>query len=264
MHQESAMDYETLLLECRENIGFITLNRPGQLNTFNTLLAREFNKALEAFEADPEVRVIVIRGNGKAFCAGIDVNELEGKKGLDHYFWVGSMEEMALRMSKMGTPVIASVHDLAIANGIAIVAAADLAVAATGARFGATAVNIGLFCMGPAVPMSRVMGRKKALELLLTGDMIDADEAYRIGLVNKVVSPDALERETLALAEKLVQKSPLALQLGKKSFYKMQDLEYEKALELTNNHFALLCSSEDAHEGVDAFLNKRKPEWKMR
>jgi enoyl-CoA hydratase/carnithine racemase len=253
-----------MLLERREKIGIITLNRPAQLNTFNTALAGEFNRALDEFEADPDVRVIVIRGNGKAFCAGIDVNELAGKKGLEYYYWVGSMEEMALRISKMGTPVIASVHDLAIANGIAIVAAADLAVAATGARFGATAVNIGLFCMGPAVPLSRVMGRKKALELLLTGDMIDADEAYRIGLVNKVVPPEELEKETLALAEKLAKKSPLALQLGKKSFYKMQDLEYEKALELVNNHFALLCSSDDAHEGVDAFLNKRKPEWKMK
>lgn len=258
------MEYNTLVLECHENIGFITMNRPGQLNTFNTALAGEFNRALQELEEDPEVRVIVIKGAGKAFCAGIDVNELKGKKSLDYYFWVGAMEEMAIRMSKMGTPVIASVHDLAIANGIAIVASADLAVAAEGARFGATAVNIGLFCMGPAVPLARSIGRKKALELLLTGDMIDADEAYRIGLVNKVVPKDALEAETLALAQKLAQKSPLAVSLGKKSFYKMQDLEYEKAFELVNNHFAILCSTEDAHEGVDAFLNKRTPEWKRR
>jgi len=258
------MKYETLLLEQREKIGFITLNRPKQLNTFNTVLAGELNHALDAYEADPDVRVVVIRGEGKAFCAGIDVNELAGKQCLEYYHWVGRMEEMALRISRMGTPVIASVHDLAIANGIAIVAAADLAVAAAGARFGATAVNIGLFCMGPAVPLARNLGRKKALELLLTGDMIDAEEAYRIGLVNKVVPPAELAAETNALAAKLAQKSPLALQLGKKSFYKMQDLEYEKALEMANNHFALLCSAEDAHEGVDAFLNKRTPTWKMK
>jgi len=258
------MKYETLLLEQREKIGFITLNRPKQLNTFNTVLAGELNHALDASEADPDVRVVVIRGEGKAFCAGIDVNELAGKQGLEYYHWVGRMEEMALRISRMGTPVIASVHDFAIANGIAIVAAADLAVAAAGARFGATAVNIGLFCMGPAVPLARNLGRKKALELLLTGDMIDAEEAYRIGLVNKVVPPAELAAETNALAAKLAQKSPLALQLGKKSFYKMQDLEYGKALEMANNHFALLCSSEDAHEGVDAFLNKRTPTWKMK
>lgn len=258
------MAYETLLLERREKVGFITLNRPKQLNTFTTLLASELNNALDEFENDGDVRVIVVRGEGKAFCAGIDVNELKGKQCLDYYQWVSGMEAMALRISRMGTPVIASVHDLAIANGIAIVAAADLAVAAEGARFGATAINVGLFCMGPAVPLARSIGRKKALELLLTGDMIDADEAYRIGLINKVVPPEQLAPETLALAEKLTKKSPLALQLGKKSFYKMQDVEYEKAFEMVNNHFALLCSSEDAHEGVDAFLNKRTPEWKMR
>ncbi len=262
------MEYDTLLTEIRDNIGFITLNRPKQLNTFNSVLATELNTALEAFENDADVRVIVIRGEGKAFSAGIDINEMGGELGgkncLGYYGWVAQMEEMAIRISRMGTPVIASVHDLAIANGIAIVAAADLAVAAAGARFGATAVNVGLFCMGPAVPLARCIGRKKALELLLTGDMIDAEEAHRIGLVNKVVPPAQLADETQALAEKLTQKSPLAVQLGKKSFYKMQDLEYEKAFEMVNNHFALLCSSEDAHEGVDAFLNKRTPTWKMK
>lgn len=258
------MSYSTVFLERDENVGFITLNRPENLNTFNSTLAHEFNAALQEMEDDPEVRVIVIKGEGKAFCAGIDVNEIKGKNTLDFYHWVGAMEEMALRMTEMGTPVIASVHDLAIANGIAIVAAADLAVAAEGARFGATAVNIGLFCMGPAVPLARSIGRKKTLELLLTGDMIDAGEAYRTGLVNKVVPLENLAEETLALARKIARKSPLAVRLGKQSFYKMQDLEYAKAFELVNNHFALLCSTGDAQEGVDAFLNKRTPEWKMR
>jgi len=258
------MAYENLLVDRQDRIGLITFNRPKQLNTFNAALAAEFNAALEELEADTAVRAIVVRGEGKAFCAGIDVNELEGKCGLDYYLWVGQMEEMSLTIAKMGTPVIASVQDLAVANGIGVVASADLAVAAEGARFGATAVNVGLFCMGPAVPLSRNLGRKKALELVLTGDMIQADEALRIGLVNKVVPRESLEEETMALATKLAQKSPLALQLGKKSFYTMEDLDYEKAFEMVNNHFALLCSTEDAHEGVQAFLNKRSPEWKLR
>ena len=258
------MAYESIKTEVKEHIGFITFNRPDQLNTFNTALAREFNQALEAFEDDPEVRVIVVAGEGKAFCAGIDVKELSGKQSLDYYNWVRQMEEMSLRIAEMGTPVIASVQDLAVANGIGVVASADLAVAAEGARFGATAVNVGLFCMGPAVALSRNLGRKKALELVLTGEMISGEEAFRIGLVNKVVPKDQLEAETLSLARKLAGKSPLAVQLGKKSFYQMEDLEYEKAYEMVNNHFAMLCSTEDAHEGVDAFLNKRKPEWKLR
>ncbi|MFP4195069.1 MAG: enoyl-CoA hydratase-related protein [Desulfobacterales bacterium] len=258
------MGYQTIKTEVKENIGFITFNRPDHLNTFNSELAGEFNSALREFENNEEVRVIVVAGEGKAFCAGIDVKELEGKQCLDYYQWVKQMEQMSLTISEMGTPVIASVQDIAVANGVGVVASADLAVAAEGARFGATAVNIGLFCMGPAVALSRNLGRKKTMELLLTGDMIDAEEAYRCGLVNKVVAKDALAEETLALARKIAGKSPLAVQLGKKSFYKMSDLEYEKAFEMVNNHFAMLCSTEDAQEGVDAFFNKRKPEWKMR
>lgn len=258
------MEDKPIKTEIKDHIGFITFNRPDHLNTFTSELAREFNTALKTFEDDQNVRVIVISGEGRAFCAGIDVNELKGKQCLDYSQWARQMEEMSLRIAEMGTPVIACVQDLAVANGIGVVASADLAVAAEGARFGATAVNVGLFCMGPAVALSRNMGRKKALELVLTGDMIDAEEALRIGLVNKVVAKDRLAEETLSLAMKIADKSPLAVQLGKKSFYSMEDLGYKKAYEMVNNHFAMLCSTEDAHEGVDAFLNKRRPEWKMR
>lgn len=258
------MGYETIQTEIRDAIGRITLNRPEQLNTFTSALALEFNQALAEMEEDDAVRAIVVRGAGKAFCAGIDINELAGKNGLDYYLWVRRMEEMSVRIAKMGTPVIASVQDLAVANGIGIVASADLAVAAEGARFGATAINVGLFCMGPAVALSRNIGRKMALELLLTGELITAEEAFRVGLVNRVVPAESLEAQTMDLAGKIAAKSPLAVRLGKKSFYAMQDMEYEKAFEMVNNHFALLCSTEDAHEGVDAFLNKRKPQWRMR
>lgn len=258
------MGYETVLVEKNEHIGIITLNRPDNLNTFNTTLARELNEALNELEQDEETRVVIIKGKGKAFCAGIDVNEMEGKNTLEHFKWVELMEKMSLTIAKMGKPVIASVQDMAIANGTGIVASADLAVAAEGARFGTTAVNVGLFCMGPAVPLSRHVGKKKALEMLLTGDIIDAAEAERIGLINKVVPGDKLEEETMKLAQKIAAKSPLAVQLGKQSFYKMCDLEYDKAFELVNNHFAVLCSTEDASEGVNAFLEKRKPRWKMK
>ncbi|WP_347489983.1 enoyl-CoA hydratase-related protein [Desulfoscipio sp. XC116] len=258
------MAYENVLVEKIEHIGVITLNRPDSLNTFTTDLARELNEALDELEQDAETRVVIIKSNGKAFCAGIDVNEMSGKNTLEQFNWVALMERMSLTIAKMGKPVIASVQDMAIANGTGIVASADLAVAAEGARFGTTAVNVGLFCMGPAVPLSRHVGKKKALEMLLTGDIIDAAEAERIGLVNKVVPKDKLDEETMKLAQKIAAKSPLAVQSGKKSFYKMCDLEYDKAFELVNNHFAILCSTEDAGEGVNAFLEKRKPQWKLR
>jgi len=258
------MGYETLLIEKNGHIGIITLNRPDHLNTFNTAMARESNEALNELEQDKEIRVVIIKGRGKAFCAGVDVNEMSGKNTLERLDWVKLMGQISLTIANMGKPVIASVQDLAIANGTGIVVAADLAIAAEGARFGTTAVNLGLFCMGPAVSLSRHVGKKKALEMLLTGDIIDAAEAERLGLVNQDVPKDKLEVATLQLAQKLASKSPLAVQLGKKSFYQMCDLEFDKAYELVNYHFAVLCSTEDAQEGVNSFLEKRRPQWKMR
>lgn len=258
------MNYTDIITDVKGHIGIITLNRPDSYNTFNVQMATDLNNALLEFEEDAQIRVVVVRGAGKNFCAGIDVKDLEGKTNLDYVEWVALMEKMSTTIATMGKPVIAQVQRIAVANGIGLVASCDLAVAAENAKFGATAVNVGLFCMGPAVPLSRSLGRKKTLELIMTGDLISAKEAERIGLINKVVPAELLEEETMKLAQKLADKSPLALQLGKKSFYKMEDLSYAEALDLTNNHFATLSTTEDAHEGVDAFLNKRKPEWKMK
>ncbi len=258
------MAYATLLVDKNEHIGIITLNRPKNLNTFNTVMAQEINQALHDLEQDAETRVIIIQGRGKAFCAGVDVNEMSGKNTVERLNWVNLMGQLGLTIASMGKPVVASVQDLAIANGTGIVVAADLAIAAEGARFGTTAVNLGLFCMGPAVALSRHVGKKKALEMLLTGELFDAAQAERLGLINKVVPREELEAETMQLAQKIATQSPLAVQMGKKSFYKMCDLEYAKAYELVNHHFAILCSTEDAQEGVNAFLEKRTPQWKMR
>jgi len=258
------MEYTSVLVSKIENIGIVTLNRPEFNNTFSVPLAIELNHALIDFENDPCVNVIVINANGRNFCTGIDINDLAGKSNHDYLIWIELMEKMNMTIASMGKPVIASVQRIAVANGIGLVAACDLAIAAEDAKFGATAINVGLFCMGPAVPLLKSLGRKKTLELILTGDIIDAFEAQRIGLINKIVPAQKLEAETLKYAKKLACKSPLALQLGKKSFYEMEDLDYKKALDLTNNHFATLCSTEDAHEGVSAFLGKREPVWKCK
>lgn len=256
--------YKTVKTSKKDFIGTITLNRPESLNTFTPELAQDLDDALLEMDADKEVRVVIINGAGDAFCAGIDVNGLEGRSPLELYTWISQMEKMSLTIANMAKPVIAAVHGVAVANGIGLVASADLAVASEDAHFGATAVKVGLFCMGPAVPLSKCLGRKKALELVLTGDMIDAAEAERIGLLNKVVPGEKLEEETLAMARKIAEYSPLGVQLGKKSFYRCADLEYGKAFELVNNHFAILCTTEDAKEGVSAFLEKRAPDWKLR
>lgn len=258
------MSYENIIIERKDHVGIIILNRPEQYNTFNTTLAKELNNALIELENDKDIRVVVIKGSGKAFCTGIDISEFAGKTLQEYREWVGRMEQPFHVIAHMKKPVIAAAHGYAVANGIGLVAACDLAIAAEGTKLGATAINVGLFCMGPAVPMSRSLSRKRVLEMVLTGDMYDARDAERWGLVNKVVPQDKLEEESMALANKLAAKSPIALQLGKQAFYGMSDMPFSKALEYSNELFAALCVTEDAQEGVDAFLNKREPKWKER
>lgn len=256
------MSYNTVIVDQRNHVGFITLNRPEQFNTFSSEMAKELNQAFVQLDNEKDVRAIIVKGAGKAFSTGIDLSEFAGKSLRQYREWVGLMEQMSHVIAYMKKPVIASVHGYAVANGAGLIAACDLAVVAEGTKIGTTAINVGLFCMGPAVPLSRSLGRKRCMEMLLTGDMIDAEDAERWGLVNKVVPADQLEEETLALANKLTEKSPLALQMGKQSFYGMSDMEFGKALEYSNETFAALCVTEDAQEGVDAFLKKRKPVWK--
>ncbi|MDY6790306.1 MAG: enoyl-CoA hydratase-related protein [Thermodesulfobacteriota bacterium] len=256
------MSYHTILVNQEKYIGIITFNRPDELNTFSSEMANELNQALIQLDNDKNIRVVIIKGAGKAFCAGIDVSEFFGKSHGEYKYWVGLMEQMASTISSMKKPVIASAHGFAVANGAGVIAASDLAVIAEGTKIGTTAINVGLFCMGPAVPLSRSLGRKRALEMLLTGDLIDSDDAEKWGLVNKVVPANQLEQATMSLANKLVQKSPLALQMGKQAFYQTADMEFDKALQYSNEMFASLCITEDAKEGIDAFLNKRTPVWK--
>ncbi|MBL7225839.1 MAG: enoyl-CoA hydratase/isomerase family protein [Desulfobacteraceae bacterium] len=258
------MSYKTVIVEQKEHVGVITLNRPEVMNTFSSEMAKELNQALIQFDNDKEVRVVVVKGAGKAFSVGIDVSEFFGKSQREYKEWVGLMEQMNHVIAYMKKPVIASVHRFAVANGAGLVAACDLAIVAEGTKIGATAINVGLFCMGPAIPISRSIGRKRCMEMLLTGEMIDAEDAERWGLVNKVVPGDQLEEATMALANKLAKKSPVALQMGKQAFYGMSDMEFGKALEYSNEMFASLCVTEDATEGINAFLEKREPDWKER
>lgn len=258
------MDFETIIVEKEKHIGIITLNRPKELNTFTTTLAGELNQALVDMDQDKEIRVVILKGNGRVFCAGIDVSVLPMKSILEYRQWIRDMEKVFLTITHMVKPVIAAVHGVAAANGAGLVTAADLAIMSEGTMIGTTAINVGLFCMGPAVPLSRSLGRKLCLEMLLTGDFIDAERAERIGLVNKVVPEDKLMDEAISLATKLASKSPIALQMGKQAFYTMSDMEYEKAMEYSDEMFAELCTTEDALEGVNAFREKREPVWKLK
>ncbi len=259
------MAYKTVLFELGDNyVGSITLNRPEQLNAFSTQMATELRGALAEMEADDRVRVIIVKASGKAFCAGIDLNELQGKSTLEYQRWFELMESPLAAISTMSKPVIAQVNGVAAANGAGLVAACDLAIAADSARLGLTAINVGLNCVGPVVPVARSIGRKRALELLFFGDLVPASRALELGLINRVVAKDDLDRETMAWAEALAQKSPLALQIAKRAYYVAEDMDYHKAFEYMHEAFARLCSTDDAKEGVAAFLEKRPARWTER
>lgn len=258
------MDDKTVIVEKKDLIGIITLNRPQEMNTFNVPFAGALNGALKELDQDDDVRVIVIRAAGKHFSTGISLKEFLGKSPKELREFLELMDEFYHTIPRMKTPVIASVNGAAVANGAGLVFASDLAVAADNAKFGTTAINVGLICLGPAVPLTRIVGRKKALEMVLTGDIFSAQEAERLGLVNKIVPFDELETATMELAAKIANKSPQAVQTGKAGIYGMSEIPYHQALNYMDELFASLCATEDALEGIEAFMEKRDPVWKQR
>jgi enoyl-CoA hydratase/carnithine racemase len=256
------MVYTHLITEVNDRfVGTITLNRPDQLNTFNSILAGELAEAFIAMDDDPGVRVILLKGAGKAFCAGIDVNELADKSAMEYRAWIEHMEKPLITIARMKKPVIAQVQGVAAANGMGLVASADLAIAAENTKMGLTAINVGLNCVGPVIPVARCVGRKTAMKLLLYGDLIKAPEAQSLGLLNRIVPKEKLETEALAWAETLAKKSPVAVQIAKQAFYSSEDMDYFRQFDLMNEAFARLCTTRDAKEGVKAFFEKRNPVW---
>jgi len=259
------MSNENIIVEIGEDfVAEIILNRPGSLNTFNIPLAKELNQALWELDSEEKARVIILKGSGKAFCAGIDISDFSNKSVIEYRNWIECMETPLITISRLNKPVIAQVHGVAAANGAGLVAASDLAIAGEKARLGLTAINVGLNCIGPVIPVTRSVGRKRALELLFYGDLITAKEALNMGLINRVIPEADLDKETRKWASILAQKSPLALQIAKKAFYAAADLDYYKSFEYMNEAFARLCSTEDAKEGISAFLGKRSPVWNQK
>jgi enoyl-CoA hydratase/carnithine racemase len=257
--------YETVLTEITgTHVGIITLNRPEQLNTFTSQMAGELHSALLGMEADDTVRVVLLKSSGRAFCAGIDVNELSGKSANQYREWIEWMEAPLVTISNMKKPVIAQLQGVATANGMGLAAAADLVIASDRVKMGLTAINVGLNCVGPILPVARCVGRKKALELLLYGNLLKASEALELGLINRVVVHEELDETALAWAEDLAQRSPIAVQIAKSAFYQSEDMDYQKQFQYMNEAFARLCTTEDAKEGVAAFLAKRNPTWKLK
>lgn len=241
----------------------LTLNRPGQFNSLSKDMLTAIKDELDAIAANEAVRVVVIAGAGKAFCAGHDLKEMRANhdKGYMQALF-RQCGELMLTLTRMPQPVIARVHGIATAAGCQLVSMCDLAVATDVAKFAVSGINVGLFCSTPAVGLARNLGRKAALEMLLTGDFIDAMEAKSKGLVNRVVPADALDAEVERLVQSILAKSAIAVRIGKGMFYKQLEMGLTEAYDYASEVMACNMMSEDAGEGIDAFMQKRKPEYK--
>jgi enoyl-CoA hydratase/carnithine racemase len=246
-------------------VAVLTLNRPEARNALSVELMTRLHEALAAIGSDAGVRVVIIAAAGPAFCAGHDLRELRANPGRRFYETLfrqcSALMQTIVRLPK---PVIARVHGTATAAGCQLVASCDLAVAAETARFATPGVNIGLFCSTPMVALSRAVGRKAAMAMLLTGDPIDAAEARALGLVNRVVPEASLELETERLARQIAGKSALTLAIGKEAFYRQTELPLAEAYDYASEAMTRNMLARDAEEGIDAFLAKRPPSWEDR
>jgi len=244
-------------------VATLTMNRPQARNALSMGLMTALIEALAQVGADPAVKVVVLAAAGPAFCAGHDLKEMRADPRREAYAAVfqrcGQLMTAIVRLPK---PVIAKVHAMATAAGCQLVASCDLAISADGAKFATPGVNIGLFCSTPMVALSRAVGRKAAMEMLLTGHPIDAAEAVRIGLINRAVPAGQLDAEVAALADTVAAKSPLTLAIGKEAFYRQVEMDLDAAYAYTAEVMTTNMLAQDAAEGIDAFLGKRAPVWR--
>jgi enoyl-CoA hydratase/carnithine racemase len=257
-----AVALDHLLVEDALPAVLVTLNRPQQRNALSTPLMQELTEVLERQSARPEVRAIVLRARGPAFSAGHDLKELLDRSLEEERAIFGACTRMMQTIQQIPQPVIAAVQGIATAAGCQLVATCDLAVASEKATFATPGVKIGLFCSTPMVAVSRNIGRKRALEMLLTGKPIDAHTAAAWGLVNRVVRPEDLDRAALELANQVASASPLTLRIGKQAFYRQIDVGQDEAYELMSETMSENAMTCDAQEGMSAFLEKRTPTWR--
>ncbi|MGH1419852.1 MAG: enoyl-CoA hydratase [Hyphomicrobiaceae bacterium] len=248
-------------------IGVITMNRPKARNALSLEMLAAMSEALDLISQDDSVRAVVVAGNGPAFCAGHDLKELTARRSDDDggkSFYVETMTACSALMMKIvhcDKPVIASVHAMATAAGCQLVATCDLAVAADTAKFCTPGVNIGLFCSTPMVALSRNVSRKRAMEMLLLGELISAEDAADFGLVNRAVAPEAVRDEAIDMARRIAAKSSKTVAIGKSAFYSQIEKSLAGAYQETAEVMVHNMMERDAKEGIGAFLEKREPKW---
>jgi enoyl-CoA hydratase/carnithine racemase len=258
---------EPLLKEQRNAVLILTLNRPEARNCLSEDLLTALLAAFEAASADPLIRAIIVTGNGPVFCAGHDMKELtrhraDSDEGRAFYKRIFALSSKVMKaVIRAPKPVIAAVRGTATAAGCQLVASCDLAVAGEDARFCTPGVNIGLFCATPAVALSRNVPRKRAMEMLLLGEMIAATDAEKYGLVNRVAAPGRVMDEAMAMAEQIASKPEQTIAMGKQAFYQQLDMPLAEAYEYASEVMACNMLAPDAREGISAFLEKRKPKW---
>jgi enoyl-CoA hydratase/carnithine racemase len=258
-----ASDLDPMVLEQRRGgVAFLTLNRPAQYNALSEQMLAALHDKLNALADDSSVRVVVLGGAGAAFCAGHDLKQMKANPSLEYYQRLfDDCSRLMMRIQTLPQPVIARVHGVATAAGCQLVAMCDLAIAAEGARFAVSGVNVGLFCATPSVALTRNVGRKAAFEMLVTGEFIDAAAAVQRGLVNRCVAADGLDQEIDRLAAAIVAKPHSVIATGKALFYRQLELGIAPAYQLAGQAMACNMIDDIAQEGVSAFIEKRPPNW---
>jgi enoyl-CoA hydratase/carnithine racemase len=259
-----------VLREDKGGIAILTLNRPAARNSLSEAMLKSLSDALAAIASERSVRVVILAANGPAFCAGHDLKEIDAHRkdadrGRAYFERIMTLCSQAMQqIVTLPQPVIAAVHATATAAGCQLVASCDLAIASAAAKFATPGVNIGLFCSTPMVALTRNVSRKHAMEMLLTGDLIAAEDAARIGLVNHVVAAGSERTEALALAEKIAGKSTLTVKIGKEAFYRQAEMSLAEAYRFASDVMVDNMLRRDAGEGIGAFLDKRAPKWEDR
>jgi len=256
--------YKTLMYEKKENIGLLTINRPEKMNAISQELTAELSLLLDEIENDDELRVIVITGAGdKAFVAGADINELVDRDARLGRRVSRERQEIFLRIENLHVPVIAAINGYALGGGLELALACSIRICSEKAQFGAPEVKLGIIPGdGGTQRLPRLVGQGRAMEMIITGDFIDAQEAYRIGLVNKVFTPEKLKEEAMELAKKIASRPPLAVRYAKEAVNRSQEGDSASGFALESYLHALSCTTEDKKEGVSAFLEKRKGKFK--
>ena len=262
------MSFRLIKTKKNNKIFNIILNDEKHQNTLSEEMINELSKVFELAESDNEIKVIILSSIGKVFCAGHNLKDLNSKRSEndngEHYYkkLFQMCSELMISINKHSKPVIAMINGIATAAGCQLISSCDLAYSSENSQFATPGVNIGLFCSTPMVPLSRTVGKKQAMEMLLTGDLIDAKKALSIGLINNVFETEKLQENVLKIANKIASKSSATIKIGKDAFYKQKDMSLKEAYDYTSKIMTENMLHKDSEEGITAFLEKRSPNWK--